>query len=71
MKAGKLRGAYEQALPGNPAVPTMSDERPELVVSGVRGHLTPGGDGLMGQSGLEYVPWEIEQGESSWQGWKE
>lgn len=49
----------------------MSDERPELVVSGVRGHLTPGGDGLMGQSGLEYVPWEIEQGESSWQGWKE
>lgn len=52
MKAGKLRTAYEQAFPGNPAVPT-SDERPELVVSGVRGHLTPGGDGLMGQSALE------------------
>ena len=39
LKAGKLSGAYEQAYLENPAVPTMSDERLELVVSRMRGCL--------------------------------
>ena len=48
MERGKLRRAYEQAHPGNPAVPTQSDRRPELAVSRVGSHLTPSGDGLTG-----------------------
>lgn len=48
VETGKLRGPYEQVHPGNPAVLTVSDGRPELVVCGIRDRLTPSGDGLMG-----------------------
>lgn len=48
MERGKLRRAYEQAHPGNPAVPAQSDRRSELAVSRAGSYLTSSGDGLMG-----------------------